>query len=98
MLSRSGAAFRGSLLVDGIEPWREFDLLGQIFRIGDIVVRGVRRTKRCPTTEVNPDTAERDVRVPLKLLEHYGHGDLGIYVTILSGGVLRVGDRIELPV
>jgi uncharacterized protein YcbX len=61
--------FRGNLLVDGIEPWREFDLVDQTFRIGDIVVRGVRRTKRCPATEV-----------------------------ILSGGVLRVDDSIELPV
>jgi uncharacterized protein YcbX len=90
--------FRGNLLVDGIEPWSEFDLLDQTFLIGDIIVRGVRRTKRCPATEVNPDTATRDIRVPLELLERYGHGDLGIYVTVLAGGMLRVGDRISLPV
>jgi uncharacterized protein YcbX len=90
--------FRGNLLVDGIEPWSEFDLLDQTFRIGDVIVRGVRRTKRCPATEVNPDTAARDIRVPLELLERYGHGDLGIYVTVLEGGMLRVGDRISLPV
>lgn len=90
--------FRGNLLIDGIAPWSEFDLLDQPFRIGDIIVRGVRRTKRCPATEVNPDTAERDIRVPLELLERYGHGDLGIYVTVMEGGLLRVGDRLELPV
>jgi uncharacterized protein YcbX len=89
--------FRGNLIVDGIRPWAEFDLLDRTFSIGKIVVKGVRRTKRCPATEVNPDTAERDIRVPLELLERYGHGDLGIYVTVLSGGTLRTGDHIALP-
>ncbi|MBP1296335.1 MOSC domain-containing protein [Bradyrhizobium elkanii] len=89
--------FRGNLLVDGIDPWSEMDLIDREFRIGDVTVRGVRRTKRCPATEVNPDTAERDIRVPLELREHFGHGDLGIYVTIASDGILRVGDRLVLP-
>ena len=57
---------------------------------------GVRRTKRCPATEVNPDTAERDIRVPLELLERFGPA-ISIYVTVLSGGMLRTGDRIRLP-
>jgi uncharacterized protein YcbX len=90
--------FRGNLLVDGIAPWTEFDLLDRTFRIGNVLVKGVRRTKRCPATEVNPDTAERDIRMPLELLERYGHGDLGIYVTVISAGTLRVGDHIALPV
>jgi uncharacterized protein YcbX len=90
--------FRGNLLIDGIAPWAEFDLLGRTFGIGDVVVKGVRRTKRCPATEVNPDTAERDIRIPLELLERCGHGDLGIYVTVISAGTVRVGDHIELAV
>ncbi len=89
--------FRGNLLVDGIDPWAEMNLIDREFRIGDVTVRGVRRTKRCPATEVNPDTAEKDIRIPLELLDHYGHGDLGIYVTVVSSGVLRVGDSLELP-
>lgn len=89
--------FRGNLLVDGIEPWGELDLVDREFCIGDVTVRGVRRTKRCPATEVNPETAVRDIRIPLELLDHYGHGDLGVYVTIVSDGVLRVGDNVELP-
>jgi hypothetical protein len=72
-------------------------LIDRDFRIGDVTVRGVRRIKRCPATEVNPDTAERDISMPLELRDHYGHGDLGIYVTIVSDGTLRVGDSVELP-
>jgi uncharacterized protein YcbX len=89
--------FRGNLLVDGIEPWAEFDLIDRNFAIGDVLVKGVRKTKRCPATEVNPDTAERDIRVPLELLNRFGHGDLGIYVTIERAGILRVGDRLAVP-
>jgi uncharacterized protein YcbX len=90
--------FRGNLLIDGLDAWTEMDLIDREFRIGDIRVQGVRRTRRCPATEVNPDTAERDIRMPLELRDHYGHGDLGIYVTVLSGGTIRVGDSVELPV
>jgi uncharacterized protein len=88
--------FRGNLLVDGIAPWSEFELIDRTFSIGDVTVKGVRRTKRCPATEVNPNTAERDLRVPLELLNRYSHGDLGIYVTVLSDGAVRRGDRIRL--
>jgi uncharacterized protein len=47
---------------------------------------------------VNPDTAERDISMPLELRDRYGHGDLGIYVTVLLGGTIRVGDPVELPI
>jgi uncharacterized protein YcbX len=86
--------FRANLLIDGLAPWAEFDLIDRDFKIGEVTVRGVLRTKRCPATEVNPDTAERDIRVPKQLLERYGHSDLGIYVTVVSDGVVRVGDAI----
>jgi uncharacterized protein YcbX len=89
--------FRGNLLIDGLDPWSEMDLIDREFRIGDVRVQGVRRTRRCPATEVNPDTAERDIRMPLELRDHFGHGDLGIYVTVLSDGLLKVGDAIVVP-
>jgi uncharacterized protein YcbX len=88
--------FRGNLLVDGIAPWSEFELIDRSFSIGNVTIKGVRRTKRCPATEVNPNTAERDVRVPLELLNRYGHGDLDIYVTVWSGGTLQRGDSLRI--
>ena len=86
--------FRANLLVDGLDPWQEFDLIDKEFAIGGVRVKGLRRTRRCPATEVNPDTAERDIRIPLELRRHYGHGDNGIYVSILSNGALRQGDEV----
>lgn len=87
--------FRANLLIDGLAPWSEFDLLERDFFIGDVLVKGVRRTRRCPATEVNPDTAERDLRLPLELKQLYGHTDLGIYVSVLTDGTLKPGDAIR---
>lgn len=86
--------FRANLLVDGLGAWQEFDLIDKEFTIGGIRVKGLRRTRRCPATEVNPETAERDVRIPLELRRLYGHADNGIYLSIFSNGTLREGDSI----
>lgn len=87
--------FRANFIVDGLAPWEECDLLGRTISIGDATLKAVKRTKRCVATEVNPDTAERDVRVPQELLEHFGHADLGIYLTVQNASVIRVSDRVR---
>lgn len=88
--------FRANFLIDGLPPWQEFDLLGREIRIGDVRLRVESRTKRCAATEVNPDTAERDIRLPVELLKKYKHGDMGIYLTVLSDGIVRLGDSVVI--
>jgi len=39
--------------------------------------KGERLTRRCPATEVNPETALRDINVPQELMRAYGHVHLG---------------------
>jgi uncharacterized protein YcbX len=89
--------FRANFLIDGIPPWAEFDWLERQFSIGGIGLRGLIRIKRCPATEVDPDTALRDIRVPLELKDHFGHSELGIYASVLSDGVLRPGAVVAGP-
>ncbi|MDE2515469.1 MAG: MOSC domain-containing protein [Rhodospirillales bacterium] len=88
--------FRGNLLVDGLPPWAEFDRLDQEIAIGGVAFRVVRRTKRCPATEVDPETAVRDMRVPAELVAHFGHADMGVYLVALGDGVLRPGAAVVL--
>ncbi len=88
--------FRANFLIDGLAPWQEFDLLGKEIRIGDARLRVESRTRRCAATEVNPDTAERDIRLPAELLKQYSHGDMGVYLTVLSDGIVGQGDSIQL--
>lgn len=60
-------------------------LLGQHFRIGDVVCEGVRACPPCNHLD------ELTGKPLLKPLAHRG----GLRARIVSGGVLRVGDRIE---
>ncbi len=88
------ARFRGNVVFDSDAPWLEFDWMDREFRLGEARVRAIRRTRRCPATDVNPDTFARDTDIPRELRTHFGHGDLGIYVEVLEPGRLNVGDTI----
>ena len=56
--------FRANVYVSGGLPWAEFDLLGQEILLGGARLRVFKRIVRCPATEVNPETAERDAKPP----------------------------------
>lgn len=88
--------FRGNVHLAGIPPWRELKLLGREFTLGGVRLRGTAVTERCAATEVRPGTGERDLLVPRLLSEHCGHTYLGVYAEVLDGGVLEVGDGLQL--
>lgn len=90
------ARFRGNILVGGWPPFSELDLVGRDIRLGDTTFRVLKRTRRCPATRVNPQTAERDLDVPGLIKEHYGHLDMGIYIEALTPGRLSLGDRADI--
>ena len=52
------------------------------------------RIDRCAATNVNPETAERDLTLPRDLLKAYGHPDCGIYLSVVEGGELGTGTPI----
>jgi uncharacterized protein YcbX len=87
--------FRANIYVSGSLPWAEFDLMGQEIQLGAARLRVFKRIVRCPATEVNPETAERDAEPPKWLREHFGHADLGVYAEVIEGGRIAVGDALE---
>jgi uncharacterized protein YcbX len=90
--------FRGNLHVAGWPAWREFELLGSEIAIGPKVrLKVVKRIVRCAATEVDPDTAIRDVPVPRLLMKTYDHADCGVYAEVIEGGEIAAGDRIDAP-
>lgn len=88
--------FRANVWFNGAAPFAEFDWVGRQVQLGGATVRVLRRIPRCPATQVNPMTAERDADPTAELREHYGHGDLGVYAEVVEGGRFSVGDAIEL--
>jgi uncharacterized protein len=86
--------FRANIYFEGWPPFSELDLLNAEFSIGEVRLKVVMRTRRCAATEVNPDTAKRDLPVPRLIMRHFNHPDMGVYAEILSGGTIRPGDPI----
>lgn len=86
--------FRANIVIDGADPWIEFDALDREFSIGTARVRAIRRTRRCAATNVNTETGLRDLNIPKSLFQEFGHGDLGIYVEVVSGGTISSGDSV----
>lgn len=89
--------FRANLHVDLGEPWLEREWIGRPFGIGDVTLEGVLATVRCATTEVNVETAIRDIPIPRLLMQHYGHTEMGIYANILTAGDLAPGMPVTVP-
>jgi uncharacterized protein YcbX len=87
--------FRANLFVKGWPAWHEFDLLGQTIAIGDARLRIVKRIVRCAATNVDPDTAARDLNIPHTLMQRFGHGDCGVYAEVIAGGAVAEGDEIR---
>lgn len=88
--------FRGNLLLSGLAPFAELELVEQQIAIGTTRLKIVKRTKRCPATEVDLNTGERDIKTPKLLLQHYGHMDMGVYAEVIEGGEIAVGDTVEI--
>jgi uncharacterized protein YcbX len=83
--------FRANVYFDGWPAFSELERVGEEFRIGDARLRILKRTQRCAATEVNPRTAERDLKIPQLLMQHYGHADMGVYAEVLDGGTIEPG-------
>lgn len=90
--------FRANIYYDGLPPFSERDLVGEEITIGHLRLRGVLATKRCAATQVNPDTAERDIDLPRRLHQEFGHNEMGIYAEVVTGGTVRPGTPIDHPV
>ncbi|MEM7069384.1 MAG: MOSC domain-containing protein [Pseudomonadota bacterium] len=88
--------FRGNIMIDNMPAFSELDLVGKHLKVGEILFEVVMKTKRCPATEVNPVTAERDVRVPYLLKKHYDHFDMGVYMIAKSNGMISLKDKVVL--
>jgi uncharacterized protein len=86
--------FRANLYVSGWPAWHEFGLLDQTLAIGDIRLKVVKRIVRCAATNVDPETAARDLDIPHTLMRRLGHAECGVYAEVIAGGTISVGDAI----
>jgi uncharacterized protein YcbX len=88
--------FRANIYLTGWKPWSEFDLIGKTIRVGGVDMKITKRVVRCAATEVNPETAERDIDIPEAVWRKTGESDLGIYAQALTAGKITPGDKVEI--
>ncbi|NNM74010.1 MOSC domain-containing protein [Enterovirga aerilata] len=89
--------FRGNVMVEGLEPWAELDLVGaELGSASGLRLKVTKRIERCAATNVDPATGERDMEIPKTLMRRLGHVDCGIYAEIVAGGELRPGELLEI--
>ena len=92
--------FRPNIVVHGLPAWSEFDWVGRTVGLGGARLEVLSRTVRCDAT--NSDArheAGDDLDVPKMLATHFPqHGPyLGIYLRVVQGGEVRVGDTLVPP-
>ena len=88
--------FRANVWFSGAPAWSERDWIGRQLQVGGAVLQVTRPITRCPATEVNPETAERDADPVAELRRLYDHVELGVHAEVIEGGRFAVGDAIEV--
>jgi uncharacterized protein YcbX len=88
--------FRANIYFDGLPPFSELELLNREIAIGPARLKVTMRTGRCAATEVNPETAQRDIPVPRLLSQHLGHANMGVYAEVLDGGEIESGVPVSV--
>jgi uncharacterized protein YcbX len=88
--------WRGNFWIEGLEPFAEYDLIGQKVRLGDALLEVVEPIVRCLATTANPDTGVRDADTLGALRAGWGHQNFGIYARVVEGGAVHRGDGLSV--
>jgi uncharacterized protein YcbX len=87
--------FRPNLLIEGVPGLAERDWEGRELHVGGAVIRMVRLRERCIMTTFDPDTAEQDVEVLLRIRRELD-GQLALDCEVERPGLVKVGDPVEI--
>ena len=87
--------FRPNLLIGGVAGLTEREWEGRHLHVGGAVIRILSLRQRCIMTTFDPDTAEQDREVLLRIHRELG-GALALDCEVLQPGTVKVGDRVEV--
>jgi len=87
--------FRPNLLIGGVAGLAERDWEGRHLHVSDAVIRMVSLRQRCIMTTFDPDTAEQDTEVLLRIHRELD-GLFALDCDVLQSGTLTVGEPVSL--
>ena len=88
--------WRGNLIVDGMAPWQELDLIGRRIRVGLAELEITEPIVRCKATTTSTRTGERDADTLRALKSGWDHQYMGVYARVISTGDIRQGDGVDV--
>ncbi|GAA0905381.1 hypothetical protein GCM10009557_80750 [Virgisporangium ochraceum] len=90
--------FRPNIVVETLSgtAFAEDSWVGATVRVGAVRVHVERRDKRCMVINIDPETGERDPAV-LRGVAQLNDVTCGVYASVVTPGVIAVGDPVELP-
>jgi len=86
--------FRANVYFDSAAAWSEHDWIGSEITLGHARLRVISPITRCAATQVNPQSAERDLDIVAALQHSFGHINMGVYAEVLADGEITVGDPL----
>lgn len=86
--------FRANIYFSGANPWQEQEWTGCEIQVGSARIKVVDDIERCAATNVDPESAKRNMNVPLSLQRGFGHCLMGVYARVVSDGTIATGDRL----
>lgn len=84
--------FRPNIVLEGMEAWSEFELIGKHFQLGRARIEVTARIGRCVNIEVNPETGDRDISLLSLLQQEFGHAQTGVLAKVINSGNVKIGD------
>ena len=86
---------RPNIVIGGVHGLAERDWPGGVLRIGDAVIRLDSLRARCAMTTIDPDTLQVNPDVLRDIVRRFDN-QLALNADIIRGGIVRMGDPVEL--
>ena len=87
--------FRGNICIDGVDPWKERELIGKTIKINNVSFKVEKNIPRCVAINLKPKTDDNSFNLLQLLKKNYNHFDMGIYLTALDDGEINIGNTID---
>ena len=88
--------FRANFYVDGIEPLEERNWIGKIIKINNISFKVEKNIPRCVAINLQPKTDDSSINLLQSLKKTYNNFEMGIYLTALEDGKIKLGNKVEV--
>ena len=82
--------------MDGMEAWEERRWIGKIIKINNISFKVEKNIPRCVAINLKPNTDDNSLDLLKSLKKTYNHFDMGVYLTALDNGQVKIGDNVSL--